>query len=76
MNYKTLTTLLAFALCLLACNEQKRFTTLPEKNWERFNLHGKVKKLETVLISCHTDMRVLQLFPQLFPLIQMGILSK
>ena len=48
MNYKTLTTLLAFALCLLACNEQKRFTTLPEKNWERFNLHGKVKKLETV----------------------------
>ena len=48
MNYKTLTTLLAFALCLLACNGQKRFTTLPEKNWERFNLHGKVKKLETV----------------------------
>ena len=48
MNYKTLTTLLVFALCLLACNEQKRFTTLPEKNWERFNLHGKVKKLETV----------------------------
>ena len=48
MNYKTLTTLLAFALCLLACNGQKRFTTLPEKNWERFNLHGKVKKLEAV----------------------------
>ena len=48
MNYKTLTTLLAFALCLLACNEQKRFTTLPEKNWEGMNLHGKVKKLETV----------------------------
>ena len=48
MNYKTLTTLLAFALCLLACNAQERFTTLPKKNWEWLNLHGKVKKLETV----------------------------
>ena len=46
MNYKTLTTLLAFALCLLACNEQKRFTTLPKKNWEGMNLHGKVKTME------------------------------
>ena len=48
MNYKTLTTLLAFALCLLACNAQERFTTLPKKNWESLNLHGKVKKLEAV----------------------------
>ena len=48
MNYKTLTTLLAFALCLLACNEQKRFTTLPEKNWEWLNLHGKVKTMEAI----------------------------
>lgn len=48
MNYKTLTTLLAFALCLLACNAQERFTTLPKKNWEWFNLHGKVKKIEAV----------------------------
>ena len=48
MNYKTLTTLLAFALCLLACNGQKRFTTLPEKNWEWLNLHGKVKTMEAI----------------------------
>ena len=48
MNYKTLTTLLVFVLCQLACNGQKRFTTLPKKNWEWLNLHGKVKKLETV----------------------------
>ena len=48
MNYKMLTTLLAFALCLLACNEQKRFTTLPEKNWEWLNLHGKVKTMEAI----------------------------
>ena len=48
MNYKTLTTLLVFALCLLACNAQERFTTLPKKNWESLNLHGKVKKLEAV----------------------------
>ena len=48
MNYKTLTTLLVFALCLLACNEQKRFTTLPEKNWEWLNLHGKVKTMEAI----------------------------
>lgn len=48
MNYKTLTTLLVFALCLLACNAQERFTTLPRKNWESLNLHGKVKKLEAV----------------------------
>ena len=48
MNYKTLTTLLAFALCLLACNGQKRFTTLPEKNWEGMNLHGKVKTMEAI----------------------------
>ena len=49
MNYKTLTTLLVFALCLLACNEQKRFTTLPEKNWEWLNLHGKVKTMEAII---------------------------
>ena len=48
MNYKTLTTLLVFALCLLACNGQKRFTTLPEKNWEWLNLHGKVKTMEAI----------------------------
>ena len=48
MNYKTLTTLLAFILCLLACNGQERFTTLPKKNWESLNLHGKVEKLEAV----------------------------
>ena len=58
MNYKTLTTLLAFALCLLACNEQKRFTTLPEKNWEWLNLHGKVKTMEAitqVMSHCQAD---------------------
>lgn len=48
MNYKTLTTLLAFALCLLACNAQERFTTLPKKNWEWLNLHGKVKTMEAI----------------------------
>ena len=48
MNYKTLTTLLAFALCLLACNAQERFTTLPQKNWEWLNLHGKVKTMEAI----------------------------
>ena len=48
MNYKTLTTLLVFALCLLACNGQKRFTTLPEKNWEGMKLHGKVKTMEAI----------------------------
>ncbi len=36
MNYKTLTTLLAFALCLLACNAQERFTTLPKKKLGKF----------------------------------------
>ena len=46
MNYKTLTTLLVFVLCQLACNGQKRFTTLPKKNWEWLNLHGKVKTME------------------------------
>ena len=58
MNYKTLTTLLVFALCLLACNEQKRFTTLPEKNWEWLNLHGKVKTMEAitqVMSHCQAD---------------------
>ena len=58
MNYKTLTTLLAFALCLLACNGQKRFTTLPEKNWEWLNLHGKVKTMEAitqVMSHCQAD---------------------
>ena len=48
MNYKTLTTLLVFALCLLACNAQERFTTLPKKNWEWLNLHGKVKTMEAI----------------------------
>ena len=48
MNYKTLTTLLVFVLCLLACNGQKRFTTLPEKNWEGMKLHGKVKTMEAI----------------------------
>ena len=48
MNYKTLTTLLVFALCLLACNAQERFTTLPQKNWEWLNLHGKVKTMEAI----------------------------
>ena len=43
MNYKTLTTLLAFALCLLACNAQERFTTLPKKNWESLNFTEKLK---------------------------------
>ena len=58
MNYKTLTTLLVFALCLLACNGQKRFTTLPEKNWEWLNLHGKVKTMEAitqVMSHCQAD---------------------
>ena len=31
MNYKTLTTLLVFVLCLLACNGQKNFYTKPKK---------------------------------------------
>ena len=46
MNYKTLTTLLAFALCLLACNRQKKSYTEPKNNWEGMKLHGKVKTME------------------------------
>ena len=46
MNYKTLTTLLVFVLCLLACNGQKNSYTKPKNNWEGMNLHGKVKTME------------------------------
>ena len=76
MNYKTLTTLLAFALCLLACNAQERFTTLPKKNWESLNLHGKVKKLEAVKKMMPNYLPHRELSPQLFPLIQLGMFSK
>jgi len=48
MNYKTLTILLVFALCLLACNGQKNSYTEPKNNWEGMKLHGKVKTMEAI----------------------------